>query len=189
MKQFITLIVLAVLVCSCNDKTDKVNQAENNNSVIVVMDSQTSTMYQNPDTLEFIRQNIIKNGNWNPESIEEIKMYFGTEGSRKSMLNDLRININIANSINEPLSKTDIAWNNSNEELGAYCQNLKVLCDTLISNQRRILAILNEDYSKCNFYCVIKFKNESTWEYSGIITGGLCISFGDVLWDLNEMGR
>lgn len=167
------------------------NQAESNNTfTVVVMDSQAPTMYQNPDTLEFIRQSIIKNGHCDSESVEEIKMYFGTEGSRKSMLYDLRCEINGAANLHEPLSKTNIVWKNSNEELGEYCQRLEVLCDTLISNQRRVLAILDEDYCKFNFHCIIKFKNGGSLNYSGIITDGRCIFFGDdVLWDLNEMNR
>ena len=177
-------IIGAVMLTGCKNETESSNSA-----TVVVVDSQAPTMYQNPDTLEFIKQSILQNTNFNPESVEEVKMYFGAEGSRKSMLHELSCNINAANNLYEPLSKTDIVYQNSNEALGTYCEKLAVLCDTLISNQRKIQAILNEDYSKFNFHYVIKFKNGETLEDSGIITDDCCSNGAGELWDVNKMNR
>lgn len=175
-------IIGAVMLTGCK------NETESSNSVtIVVVDSQAPTMYQNPDTLEFIKQSVLTS--FNPENVEEVKMYFGAEGARKSMLHDLSCNINVANYICEPLCKTDIAYQNSNEALGTYCEKLAVLCDTLISNQRMIQAIMNEDYSRFNFHYIIKFKNGETLEGSGIITDDRCSDCIEELWDVNKMNR
>jgi len=184
-------IIGAIILASCRDETQK--KTEGNNSItVVVVDSQVPTMYQNPDTLAFIRQSITKNSN--PDSIKEVKMYFGVEAGQKWMVDKLKIEINGAANLCEPLRKTDIAWHNSNENLGIYCQKLAVLCDTLIGNQRRILDILNkdflnEDYGDCNFYSVITYKNGITWEEAGTITEGRCVNYNGELWDLSKMNR
>lgn len=186
MKSLFLLITVigAVMLAGCK------NQTENGNSTtVVIMDSKVPTMYQNPDTLEFIKQSVLKNINLNPDSIAEIKLYFGAEGSRKSMLHDLKCEINKANYMNELLSKQDIIYFNSNEELGKYCYDLNSLCEVIISNQQTILEILNEDYGKFNFYYVIKLKNDKTWEEPGIITGNRCSNCAQNLWDLNKMNR
>lgn len=177
-------IIGAMMLTGCKNETES-----SNSTTVVVVNPQAPTMYQNPDTLEFIKQSILQSTNFNPESVEEVKMYFGAEGSRKSMLYDLNTNINIAGNLCETLSKTDIAYQNSNEALGAYCEKLAVLCDTIISNQRKIQAILNEDYDKFNFHCVIKFRNGETLEDSGIITDGRCSNGAGELWDVNRMNR
>ncbi len=177
-------IIGAVMLTSCKNETESGNSA-----TVVVVDSQAPIMYQSPDTLEFIKRSILQNTNFNPESVKEMKMFFGTQGSRKSMLHELSCNINAAHNLYEPLSKTDIAYKNSNEALGTYCEKLAVLCDTLINNQRKIQAILNENYSKFNFHYVIKFKNDETLEDSGIITDGRCSNGAGELWDVNKMNR
>lgn len=178
-------IIGAVMLTGCKNETES-----SNSTTVVVVDSHAPTMYLNPDTLEFIKQSVLQSVNFNPESVEEVKMYFGTEGSRKSLLSDIKPPLNIADVMIGRLLSTDITYNNDAESLAKYCQQLAVVCDTLASNQRRIYRVLNENYyDKNNFYYEIKFKNGSSWHGVGTITGNQCSGAYGELWDLSKMNR
>lgn len=178
-------IIGAVMLTGCKNETESSNSA-----TVVVVDSQAPTMYQNPDTLEFIKQSILQNTNFNPESVEEAKMYFGAEGSRKSLLSTIEPPLNSADVMLGRLLNTDITYNNDAESLAQYCQQLAEVCDTLASNQRKLYRVLNEDYyDKDNFYYEIKFKNGSSWNGIGTITGNSCSNVNGELWDLSKMNR
>lgn len=110
-------IIGAVMLTGCKNETESSNSA-----TVVVVDSQAPTMYQNPDTLEFIKQSILQNTNFNPESVEEVKMYFGAEGSRKSLLSTIEPPLNSADVMLGRLLNTDITYNNDAESLAKYCQ-------------------------------------------------------------------
>lgn len=178
-------IIGAVMLTGCKNETESSNSA-----TVVIVDSQAPTMYQNPDTLEFIKKSILQSANFNPESVEEVKMYFGTEGSRKGVLSTIEPTLNTADVMLGRLLGTDIAYNNDAASLAQYCQKLAEVCDTLASNQRRIYRVLNEDYhDKDNFYYEIKFKNGSSWNGIGAITGSSCSNANGELWDLSKMNR
>lgn len=178
-------ILGAAMLNSCKNETES-----SNSMTVVVMDSQTPSMYQSPDTLAFIKQSILQNTDCNPESVEEMKMYFGNEGSRKSLLSIIVTHLNEADAMLDRLLHTDITYNNDAESLAKYCQQLAVACDTLASNQRRIYRVLNENYNdKNNFYYEIKFKNGSDWNGIGTITDNHCSNGNNELWDLSKMNR
>lgn len=178
-------IIGAVMLTGCKKETKSSNSA-----TVIVVDSLAPTMYQNPDTLEFIKQSVLQSSNFNLESVEEVKMYFGAEGSRKSLLSNIEPPLNTADVMLGRLLNTDITYNNDAESLAKYCQQLAEVCDTLVSNQRRIYRVLNESYNdKDNFYYEIKFKNGSSWNGIGTITGNQCSGANGELWDLSKMNR
>lgn len=178
-------IIGAVMLTGCKNETESSNSA-----TVVIVDSQAPTMYQNPDTLEFIKQSILQSTNFNSESVNKVKMYFGTEGGRRGVLSTIEPTLNTADVMLGRLLGTDIAYNNDAASLAQYCQKLAEVCDTLASNQRRIYRVLNEtEYDKNNFYYEIKFKNGSSWNGIGTITGNSCSNANGELWDLSKMNR
>lgn len=178
-------IIGAAMLAGCKNATES-----NNPTVIVVMDSQTPKMYQNADTLEFIKQSVIQNTYANPEIVEEVKMYFGTEGSRKSLFRKIEVALNSADIMLGRLTNTDMPYCDDTESLIEYCQKLTAVCDTLSTNQRRIFRVMNEIYyNKDNFYCEIKFKGCADWLIIGTITDNRCFNADGELWDLSKMNR